>query len=554
MPPRKKTADGAAAAPTRASSRIKATTDAKPAKPASKAAAKPNPRRNVPVMRTTTRKTRMTRRRPSQVARRLRRPKRMTKMTRPPRSQRARRVKRPSLTIHHSLPQNQQRPPLATHQVFANDEAVWDAMLNQTDIGDNKNKFYALQLLHPISSTSQCMLFTHWGRVGESGQKQEKGPFSPTQAVAEFKKQFKAKAGVEWEKRVGMVPKKGNSIPSIMDATLESMNYDARKLPLGKLSKNTILSGFSALKKISEVLADPNCDLAKEHGGRNPALQTLSNAYYSIIPHEFGRSRPTTLDTPERLKRELDLVDALGDMEIASKLISSSNALSDADGNPLNPIDVQFNSLNLSKMEPLDKDGKEFKTLQAYAHDTHGATHGHINARRGSSLEEGGFDKVGHGERMLLWHGSRTTNFAGILQQGLRIAPPEAPVNGYMFGKGVYFADSAGYCYPYQSDNVGCLLLCEVAVQPFYERDDADYNASDHCKEAKARATKGRGRTQPTKWKDAGEALEVDELVGCHMPDGGGSDVTTAGYLQYNEYIVYDISQIRVRYLLMVDM
>jgi len=30
--------------------------------------------------------------------------------------------------------------------------------------------------------------------------------------------------------------------------------------------------------------------------------------------------------------------------------------------------------------------------------------------------------------RMLLWHGSRTTNFAGILSQGLRIAPPEAPV------------------------------------------------------------------------------------------------------------------------------
>ena len=28
----------------------------------------------------------------------------------------------------------------------------------------------------------------------------------------------------------------------------------------------------------------------------------------------------------------------------------------------------------------------------------------------------------------LLWHGSRTTNFAGILSQGLRIAPPEAPM------------------------------------------------------------------------------------------------------------------------------
>ena len=30
--------------------------------------------------------------------------------------------------------------------------------------------------------------------------------------------------------------------------------------------------------------------------------------------------------------------------------------------------------------------------------------------------------------RKLLWHGSRLTNYAGILSQGLRIAPPEAPV------------------------------------------------------------------------------------------------------------------------------
>jgi hypothetical protein len=42
--------------------------------------------------------------------------------------------------------------------------------------------------------------------------------------------------------------------------------------------------------------------------------------------------------------------------------------------------------------------------------------------------------------QQLLWHGSRTTNFTGILSQGLRIAPPEAPSTGYMFGKGVYTA------------------------------------------------------------------------------------------------------------------
>jgi poly [ADP-ribose] polymerase len=43
--------------------------------------------------------------------------------------------------------------------------------------------------------------------------------------------------------------------------------------------------------------------------------------------------------------------------------------------------------------------------------------------------------------RRLLFHGSQMSNFLGIMGQGLRIAPPEAPTTGYMFGKGIYFAD-----------------------------------------------------------------------------------------------------------------
>ncbi|KAG6894297.1 hypothetical protein C0992_006684, partial [Termitomyces sp. T32_za158] len=64
-------------------------------------------------------------------------------------------------------------------------------------------------------------------------------------------------------------------------------------------------------------------------------------------------------------------------------------------------------------------------------------------------------------------------------------------------------------------------------------------------------ATKGIGRTQPVNWKDAGEALENEELIGCQMPAGPGKDVSLQSYLQYNEYIVYDTSQIRLKYLLM---
>ena len=54
------------------------------------------------------------------------------------------------------------------------------------------------------------------------------------------------------------------------------------------------------------------------------------------------------------------------------------------------------------------------------------------------------------------------------MSRGLRIAPADAPVTGYMFGKGVYFADSASksanYCHATHEEPTGLLLLCKVAL------------------------------------------------------------------------------------------
>ena len=73
--------------------------------------------------------------------------------------------------------------------------------------------------------------------------------------------------------------------------------------------------------------------------------------------------------------------------------------------------------------------------LEEYVANTHAPTHSSYSLQL-----MGVFKIVRHGEekrykpfrklpnRKLLWHGSRTTNFAGILSQGLRIAPLEAPV------------------------------------------------------------------------------------------------------------------------------
>ena len=74
------------------------------------------------------------------------------------------------------------------------------------------------------------------------------------------------------------------------------------------------------------------------------------------------------------------------------------------------------------------------------------------------------------GNRRLLFHGSSLFNFVGILSQGLRIAPPEAPATGYMFGKGVYLADMFSKSYSYSalrasgSQESTLMLLCETAL------------------------------------------------------------------------------------------
>lgn len=165
--------------------------------------------------------------------------------------------------------------------------------------------------------------------------------------------------------------------------------------------------------------------------------------------------------------------------------------------------------------------------------------------------------------RLLLWHGSRSTNCASILYHGLRIDPAGAQFGGKLFGNGVYFADcstkSANYCRAHMSNSLGILLLCEVDVGalPMYERVAADYGAAQNSRATRKTTTLGRGRCFPSEWKDAG-CLD-EKLKGVWMPD-----YTTGTLLQipgpygncveYNEYVAYDARQIRVRYLLLTEM
>lgn len=127
-----------------------------------------------------------------------------------------------------------------------------------------------------------------------------------------------------------------------------------------------------------------------------------------------------------------------------------------------------------------------------------------------------------------------------------------------MFGKGVYLADtsskSANYCCPYNSREMGLLLLCDAELgSPMLELGSSNYNAGELAHDEGKIATLGKGSSVPGGWKDAGCLNPA--LEGVTMPDVAiGNTKSGSQCLYYNEYIVYDVAQIRQRYLFQVKM
>ncbi|XP_033123730.1 poly [ADP-ribose] polymerase 2-like [Anneissia japonica] len=468
-------------------------------------------------------------------------------------------------------------------QVYVEGKDVYNIMLNQTNVANNNNKYYLLQLLVDEGSPNYSVWF-RWGRVGYKGQNSlvECGT-NLEQAKKSFTQKFKAKTKNDWEcrdffekvpgkydmlemdytvkhgkdeadsavvkeepsmqihskldKRVQDVIKMICNINAMTEAVVE-MKYDAVKAPLGKLTAEQIKFGYLALKEIEKCITK---------GIIGKQLIEACNDFYTRIPHCFGMTRPPLIRTKEELKAKIKLLEALADIQIALTVLEEGLNTNE------HPIDNQYHSLKC-ELKPLEKDNPDFKMVNQYVQNTHAKTHAHYKLEVMDVFEmekEGEKDRFKDvGNRMLLWHGSRLTNFAGIMSKGLRIAPPEAPVTGYMFGKGVYFADmsskSANYCFATSSKDVAFMLLCEVALGTPNELLAADYRA-DKLPHGK-HSVKGLGKMAP----DATKSHVMSD--GTVVPLGKSNDtgvVNPSGYtLNYNEYIVYNTSQIKMRYLI----
>lgn len=65
----------------------------------------------------------------------------------------------------------------------------------------------------------------------------------------------------------------------MMNQQMKEIGYDAKKMPLGKLSKSNLEKGYKILTEIAN-------ELKGKKNRKN--IETLSSDFYSYIPHDFG--------------------------------------------------------------------------------------------------------------------------------------------------------------------------------------------------------------------------------------------------------------------------
>jgi len=243
----------------------------------------------------------------------------------------------------------------------------------------------------------------------------------------------------------------------------------------------------------------------------------------------------------------MEMLAALADIEIATKILKEDAT---DEGEVENPIDTHYKKLKCDIM-PIESKSEEYQNILKYCKNTFEGTMPKIQEiyridREGEYARYKA--KTYLGNQMLLWHGSRLTNYVGIISQGLRIAPPEAPCSGYRFGKGIYFADimslSARYCRANTANEDFAMLLGEVALGKCAElaRDqymDKALPGTD--------STKALGTIEP----DPKDTFTDED--GVVIPFG---KIVPSPHKQVSckehQYVVYDVSQAHLKYLLLL--
>ena len=451
------------------------------------------------------------------------------------------------------------------------EDKYYAVTLNYTNVQNNNNKFYIIQLLQDIHTKKFGVLY-RWGRIGFFGQVNYViyQTFEEAREAFLIKLQGKLEYGyikIKMQNKIkqeknndeldknddGLEKPLANLIRLIFD--LKSMNqqmmkigYDSDKIPLGQLSPQVISQGYKFLKNLENIIGNTN----DKKSINTKEIYDLSSKYFTIIPHNFGMNNmhKFVINSQERIKEENELLDSIKNIKIVSGILQQTNN----NNKEKNEISLK-EKLNEFKYDVtyVSKEENIYSIIDKYLSKSNEIK----NSPKiklidlFSVKEKNSINITNNKNKKLLWYGIRIQNFANVFKSGLSLPPPEAPIYSYMFGKGIYFSDVAikSFYNSHPQNNIGLMLLCEVDLGNIEERLKADVNLPNTLEQGK-NSVKVLGMNFPDE-----KGSYFDEN-GIEIPLGDiliNQDENKKTYFGFNEYIVYNLDQIKIKYILKVQ-
>lgn len=413
---------------------------------------------------------------------------------------------------------------------FPDYEVIEHKILQFTNIDGGKfgnNKFFSIEI-HK-SSNGKWRVYTNYHKVPDGeyvGAFEIRGPGTEAEMRAEFESLYKKKtsarsgrdqyrevkfikakvgspkartivhgvdtneipkekkASVQKKDPVTLEPEVARLIESIYNDSSQTLTNsidvcitaDGFETPLGVLSFGQIEDGRGLLKELGDALKNK-----KEN-----EIRKLTSKYFSVIPHKFGHDITCqVINTDEQIQQESDILQLMHDsLEVGASTFRDSTA-------------VKYLELGVDIVS-VHPEADEAIRVTNLINKTAGSEHSFARGFKVNRIfkvilphDRKRFLECKVGNVRELFHGSRSCNIIGIMKRGLLIAPPEAPISGAMFGKGVYYADKSTKSLQYSLKSFGnynrrsdvCyLFLVSVRLGKQLVLQDACYDAASRCK------------------------------------------------------------------------
>jgi poly [ADP-ribose] polymerase len=437
------------------------------------------------------------------------------------------------------------------------------AILQVTDIGTNRNKYYAIEL---HEAGNKYRVYTHYGRTDDLDSNPDAGirecryPVNLIHAENLYEKIYKEKTSARKgykelnvaSAKIGSKQTLGKSSGEVDDKTLKKMAkvqatvvkdaappvaipkevqklvthlYDEATKTLTKKVNATITANgietplgvltIGQIEKGEKILEEIASSLKK----KNDVLSNLSGQFYTVIPHKLGRSKIDVLDaiinTTSKVKEKEDTLQLMRDMlNVSGK---GANVLA----NP--KVEKQYLALGC-EIGYLDKNHDDFKKIKSSVKGYSNSIKNIFTIKRPDEHKAFTTNISNH---KLLFHGSGAHNWVGILSRGLMLPKMVTKFGVHRtdegwLGHGIYFGDVIDTALNYASS--GKLDSTFVAIAKVALGKIKKYKVVTY------------GLTSPPKGYHS-----------CHGDPTGYSEFDD------HEFVIYDTKQQRLEYLLELD-